>query len=111
MIDLLKEKPRTFEVNNIQIKDFGKIILEKNEMVSFKTNSNKEYDFVAKEWGFYATPSINGRLKKEGFKTALVKNSFKKYYINVVDIDKMDSFLKYLKQENSSIVEWMDERR
>ena len=27
-----------------------------------------------KNWGFYSTPSINGRLKKFGLKCALIKN-------------------------------------
>jgi hypothetical protein len=37
------------------------------------TDDGKEYDVAKKDWGFYATPSMNGRLKKFGFKTAIVK--------------------------------------
>ena len=86
-----------------------KIKLESNEQISFITIDKKEYDVVAKEWGFYATPSINARLVDEGFKTALVKNKNNKYYIMVVDLDKIKIFQKYLEQSNQEIVEWLDE--
>ncbi|MEA3314524.1 MAG: hypothetical protein U9Q30_01545 [Campylobacterota bacterium] len=106
----LKEKPRVFEVKSHKLNDFGKIMLDANEMVSFKTQSDKEYDFVAKEWGFYATPSINGRLKNEGFKTALVINENSQIYIMVIEEDKIESFKKYLKDnQDNKIICWLDE--
>ena len=79
-------------------------------MISFVNPEGKEYDIVAKDWGFYATPSINGRLLDEGFKTALVKNSFNKFYIMLVDPNKMEVFDKYLETDNQELVEWLDER-
>jgi len=109
MDSLLNNSPRKFCVNNVEIYDFGKIKLEPNEMISFKTDANKEYDFVAKEWGFYATPSINGRLKKEGFKTALVKNLYNKLYVMVVDENKIELFKKYLNDDNQNLICWLDE--
>jgi len=105
----LKKKPRKFQVNSIEISDFGNIVLDSNEMISFKTDSNKEYDFVAKEWGYYATPSINGRLKEEGFKAALVTNEYNKIYIMAVEKDKIDKFKNYLKRDNQSLICWLDE--
>ena len=71
-----KKIPRKFIVgmdSNIEIKDFGDIYLDENEQITFITDQERRYDFTRKEWGFYATPSINGRLKNEGFVTALVK--------------------------------------
>ena len=35
----IKKKPRLFNVNTIKIKDYGKIKLSKNEMISFVTKS------------------------------------------------------------------------
>ena len=35
------KKPRIFSVNKINIKDFGKIRLEQNEMISFITKTKK----------------------------------------------------------------------
>tara|TARA_B100000787_G_C16174321_1_gene288153 strand:- start:1265 stop:1414 length:150 start_codon:yes stop_codon:yes gene_type:complete len=49
-------------------------------------------------------------LKKFNFKTAIVKNTFGKYFIMIVEIDKMDKFLQYLKKDNQIIIEWIDER-
>lgn len=106
----LNEIPRVFGVKGHEISDLGKVTLDTNEMVSFKTLSNKEYDFVAKEWGFYATPSINNRLKNEGFKTALVMNETNNIYLMVVELEKIDVFKKYLKEnQNNRLICWLDE--
>lgn len=102
--------PREFAIKGVTIKDWGKIYLEDNEMVSFKNVSGKECDFTAKNWGFYATPSVNGRLKNNGFKTALVVNETNQIYIMVVDCNKIDEFKNYLKNgQNNKIICWMDE--
>ena len=103
----IKKKPRVFTVNNIEIRDCGKIKLDKNELISFVTKSGKEYDFVAKEWGFYVTPSINGRLKKEGFKVAIVKNKIEKIFITAVEKNKIKLFEKYCSDEQQSILQWL----
>lgn len=106
----LKGTPRTFSMNDVDIRDFGKVLLDANDMVSFKTATNREYDFVAKEWGFYASPSLNGRLKNEGFKTALVVNEFNKIYIMVVEEEKIEEFKAYLKNDqDNKLVCWLDE--
>ena len=107
------QPPRKFKVGggqNIEILDCGKILLESNEMVTFVTSRKKEFDFTAKDWGFYATPSINGRLLNQGFKTALVKNQFNKYFIMVVNKEMTDRFFKYLVEEKSELIEWIDEK-
>ena len=103
----IKKKPRLFTVNNIEIRDCGKIKLDKNELISFVTKSGKEYDFVAKEWGFYVTPSINGRLKKEGFKVAIVKNKNEKFFIMAVEKNKIKLFKKYCSDEQQSVIQWL----
>jgi hypothetical protein len=106
----LKNEPRVFTVKGKTIKDFGEIFLDDSEMITFSTFNNKKYDFTAKSWGFYATPSMNSRLKKEGFKTALVVNENNQIYIMVIDIDKMDQFLTYLKDEQDhKILCWLDD--
>jgi len=105
----IKYLSRNFRVNENFIKEVAKIELNSNEMITF-IKDDKEFDFVAKEWGYYATPSINKRLKNFGYKTALVKNSYGKYFINVVEEEKLDKFYDYLKKENSEVVEWLDEK-
>ena len=108
----IKKHPREFKpskVHDIVIKDYGTILLEKNEQVTFITKGKKEYDLVKKEWGFYATPSVNDRLKKEGFKTAYVKNKNGQRYIMLVDINKSKVFMKYLNDTKQTIIKWLDE--
>jgi len=105
----ITDLPRRFQVGEHIIKDYGKIQLDDKEMVSFQTKSGKEYDFVAKDWGFYATPSINGRLNKEGFKTAIIQNRYNKIYLTVVEIEKLDLFYQYLENDNQKVMFWLDE--
>jgi len=105
--------PRVFQVGaneDIIISDCGKIYLESNEQVTFVTAAGKEHDVVRKSWGYYATSSVNGRLVDQGFKTALVKNQFDKYYIMLVEIGCVSGFEAYLSAEKSEVVEWLDER-
>ena len=110
----INKKPRCFKVGihgETEIQDYGKININPNEMLSFVNPEGKEYDVVAKDWGFYATPSVNERLVNEGFKTALVKNSSKQYYIMIVDIKEMKKFNKYCMDDQQEVVEWLDERK
>lgn len=104
---LKKKKPRKFEVSTgpkkIYIKHCADIYLKKNEQITLK-NFDKEYDIVKKDWGFYATPSINDRLKRFGFRTFIVKNSHNKIYIFLVDKKKILKFKKYCKIENQKIL-------
>ena len=107
-----KDPPRTFKVgkpeNKIVISDFGDLVLSPNEQITLVSENGKRHDFAAKDWGFYSTPSINGRLKDEGFKTALVENLKGQVYVTV-DIEKMNLFKKYCVDEKQTILEWLDE--
>ena len=104
------ENPRTFNVKGFSIKDYGKIFLDPCETISFITKSGKECDFTAQEWGFYVAPSLNSRLKNQGFKTALVINESNQIYVMAVETDKIDLFKKYLKtNQNNKILCWLDD--
>ena len=107
------DKPRVFSVDENKehfLTDFGKILLDSEEMISFCTDDGSEYDVVAKEWGFYATPSINARLIDQGFKTALVKNTEDRFYIMLVKKTSLEKFHIFLKEGRETLVEWLDER-
>lgn len=108
----IKKKSRKFKVgkNNIIIKEVAKILLGNNEQVTF-VNKKTEYDVVRKNWGYYATPSINKRLKSKGFKTALVINEDKRIYIMLVEKGKIRVFNKYCKDENQRRLLWLDENK
>lgn len=106
----LKALPRVFEVKGVWIKDCGKIRLNAWEMVSFVTKTGKECDFTATNWGFYVCPSVNSRLKNEGFKVALVLNEKGQLYVNAVETGKIGLFRKYLKtNQKNKIICWLDE--
>ena|SRR3990167_4078552 len=106
----IKKQPRAFEFKGVKIKDFGKIYLGENEMVSFVTKSGRECDFTAKNWGFYLGPSLNSRLKRQGFKVALILNEHKQLYIHAVEKNRMAAFKKYLKtNQNNLVLCWLDE--
>ena len=90
-------------ISKVKIRDRGSISLRNNHQVTFKYK-NSEYDVCKKNWGYYATPSINGRLKDFGFRTYLIINQFKKIYIFIVHKNKNVEFKKYIKKEKNKIV-------
>jgi hypothetical protein len=91
-----------------QIKHLLNIYLKPNEQITFISKKNREYDFVKKEWGYYATQSINARLKKFKFLTCLVRNKItKRRFVLVVYKEKKLLFKKYLKKENMKILQWL----
>ena len=109
----LKKKPRIFFPRGdkkIKIKDLGDIELMPDEQLTFVKHSGARFDFVSKDWGFYATPSVNKRLRSENFKTAIVQDSNHNIYIMVVEIEKLKLFEAYCKMEDQKILEWLDER-
>ena len=102
--------PREFKVGfdgQITLKDCGQIHLSPNEQVTFITPDKKEYDICRKEWGFYATPSVNGRLTRFGFKTALVENQAGMRFVWLIENDKKCLFEEYLIKENNKIIQWL----
>lgn len=103
--------PRRFRVGaekRIVLKDCGSLRLAPNEQVTFVTASGKRHDFVAKSWGFYATPSTNARLAAQGLKTAIVRNHQGRYYVLVVDKERLREFRTYLEDEKNKVVRWLD---
>jgi hypothetical protein len=107
------DPPREFKAGaSIIIKDCAQIELQPDEQITFLTEAGAEYDVARKNWGYYATPSLNGRLKSNGFKTALTKNTVSgRFFVMLVEDSKQDLFTKYLKAENMILLEWLDERK
>jgi hypothetical protein len=106
----IKKIPRKYIVGkkkSITISDMGNIFLKPNEQITFITESQNQYDFCRKNWGYYATPSINSRLKNENFLTALVSNENNRIYLMVIEKNKLKQFKKYLKSENQTIMAWL----
>lgn len=104
--------PREFSVGRageITMKDCGRVRLDTEEQVTFVTGAGAEFDVVRKAWGFYATPSINGRLKRFGWKTALVRSADAKAYVLLVESGYEKQFGEYLASEGHHLVCWLDD--
>lgn len=107
-----KQPPRAFKVGvrtEIILKDCGKVALENDEQVTFTTERGGEYDVVRKDWGFYATPSLNARLPQFGLRACLVRSPAPRYYVFILEKGKEDAFWKYMEAEQHSVVCWLDD--
>ena len=68
---------------------------------------NKKNEICAKRWGFYLTPSLNYRLKKQNFLAVLTINKFKKKYLILEKKEKLKIFKDYCKEESLKIINWI----
>jgi len=109
---LPQQPPRAFQVGlqgQITIFDHGKIELLPNEQVTFTLPAGGEYDVTRKEWGFYATPSLNGRLEQFGLRGVLIKNrGTGRFFVLLVEKGKEAGFEDYCREENLVAVAWLD---
>jgi SAM-dependent methyltransferase len=106
-----RNPPREFQTGRgepIVIRDCARIDLEPDEQVTFVTPSGAEYDVARKAWGFYATPSLNGRLLNFGLRAALIRSFIGKYYVLVVERGREADFDRYLALEDNELVRWLD---
>lgn len=107
------EPPRRFIVSGhgitLTLSDCGRVALEPDEQVTFVTKGGGEYDVTRKDWGFYATPSTNGRLRSFGLRAALVLSGEGKLFVMLVEAGKEELFLAYVKADHQLVLCWMDE--
>ena len=64
------------------------------------------------DWGYYLTDSCNSTLRKNNFKTALVVSQLtkiNKIFVKIVHKRKLKEFNKYLKDNKSFVLTWLDE--
>ena len=105
------DPPREFDVGGdepIRMSDCARIELDPNEQVTFATDSGVEYDVARKSWGYYATPSLNGRLPKFGLRAALVAGPGSRYYVFLIERGKEQDCERYMDAEGHRIVRWLD---
>lgn len=107
-----KDPPRRFPVGNsvkFDMRDCGNLRLDPDEQVTFVTASGAEYDVAAKDWGFYATPSLNGRLEQFGLRGVLIRNrGTGRYFLLLVERGHETQFDAYCAQENLAVIAWLD---
>jgi hypothetical protein len=106
-----KEPPRIYAAGferKVTIRDCGSLRLDPDEQVTFVTDSGRQYDVTRKEWGFYATPSLNGRLTSFGLRGVLVRNRNGRYFLLLVEVGREERFEAYRDSENLELVAWLD---
>lgn len=105
------DPPRRFHVGvdgQIELSDCGRMLLASDEQITFTTPSGSEYDVTRKDWGFYATPSLNNRLTGRGLRAVLVRNLGGRLYLLLVEKGCESAFEQYLAAEGFSLKVWLD---
>ena len=104
--------PRSFAVGrdkSIHIRHCASISLQPDEQVTFVTSSGTEYDVVRKSWGYYATPSLNKRLRDHSLRAVLVRGSRTgRMYLLLVEVGCEQDFHAYVDSDGLQVVCWLD---
>ena len=107
-----KDPPRRFTVGTSvrrEMVDCGTLALGPDEQVTIVTSSGAECDVARKDWGFYATPSLNGRLASFGLRGVLIRNRVSgRYFVLLVEHGQEPAFETYLAEESCDVVAWLD---
>ena len=110
------EPPRTFGVGlrGGTLDHVADVELGHDEVVTFRTASETEFDVTRKSWGYYATPSLNGRLREHGLRAALAvgvpraDGEPERMYLLLVEAGREDDFQTYIDAEGMRVVGWLD---
>ena len=98
-----EERSREFEVAGVHLTHVADIELEPDELVTFEGG----LDVTRKEWGYYATPSLNGRLREQGLRAVLVSGGGKLYLL-LVEEGAEPAFERYLDEQELRVLAWLD---
>ncbi len=110
------DPPRRFGVGKSggSIAHVGDLELAADELVTLRTASCTEFDVARKSWGYYATPSLNGRLAENGLRAALClgvprdDQERARMYVLLVERGKEDDLAAYMEPEGMELVCWLD---
>ena len=110
------DPPREFEVgrHGARLRHAGDAHLEPDEVLTLKTESGTEVDLTRKSWGYYGSPSLNGRLRDFSLRAALAMGvpredeEAPRMYLMLVEEGKEDEFERYLDKEEMRVVAWLD---
>ena len=103
--------PREFATGRqvaITVRHCANIELAPDEQVTFLSEGGSEYDVVRKSWGYYATPSLNGRLRNHGLRAALMENSLGKAFLLLVENGREQELGEYMASEEQRLLCWLD---
>ena len=110
------EPPREFEVGRRggRLRHVGDAWLEPDEVLTVRTESGTEVDLTRKSWGYYGSPSLNGRLRDHGLRAALAVGVPRdgeeagRMYLMYVEEGGEGDFEAYLAAEEMEVVAWLD---
>lgn len=110
------EPPREFEVGHRggRLRHVGDVWLEPDEVLTVRTESGTEVDLTRKSWGYYGSPSLNGRLRDHGLRAALAVGVPRdgeqagRMYLMYVEEGGEGDFEAYLAAEEMEVVAWLD---
>jgi hypothetical protein len=111
------DPPRTFEVGTkgATISHCADAELEPDEQITFVTSSGTELDVVRKDWGYYAAPSLNGRLSEHGLRAVLAVGQPReeglspRMYLLLVERGHEHEFEAYASSEGMRVAAWLDD--
>ncbi|MFZ4826976.1 MAG: hypothetical protein ACOYLB_06450 [Phototrophicaceae bacterium] len=109
----LSNPPRIFHIplpngERITLSDCAHITLGVDEQITLFTDNGNEYDITRKDWGYYATPSLNRRLAHFHLRAVLVRGLNDTFFINLVEQGHEENFQQYLDHHNIRVVAWLD---
>jgi hypothetical protein len=108
------DAPRRFDSDGsgrFPVTDVGRIELADGEQVTFTGVSGSEYDVARKSWGYYATPSLNGRLPAHGLRPVFACNSAGRFFVCLVEAGAERQFDEYLQACGMQALGWLDDTR
>jgi hypothetical protein len=91
----------------IQISLIKELPILPDQMITLVTENSKHLDITCKDWGFYATPSINKRLADQNLRVAISKNDQGRRYVLVVDVEKLAAFEEYCRVQRQRVLSWL----
>jgi hypothetical protein len=110
------QPPRSFGVGKRggTLEHVADVELDHDEVVTLHTGSGTEFDVTRKSWGYYATPSLNGRLREHGLRAVLAvgvpraDGEPERMYVLLVEAGREDDFQTYIDAERMRVVGWLD---
>jgi len=110
------DPPREFEVGlrGAMLKHVANLELAPDEVVTLVTASGTELDVTRKEWGYYATSSLNGRLRDHGLRAVLAVGmpregqEAERVYLLLVEEGREETFKAYIEAEGMRVAAWLD---
>jgi hypothetical protein len=84
-----------------------RIELADDEQVTLRNGKGAELDVVKKNWGYYASPSFRGRMRRFGLRPALVADQWHVYFA-AVQVGQEESFLSQIESASLRLYAWLD---